>query len=283
MPYTSVANEEMKHYVVGDIQGCYKGLTKILKKAGFRPSKDILWAVGDLVARGPDSLSTMEFLYDLGPHFDTVLGNHDLHLIASAYGISKPKTQDKLDKLLKHEKIDTYIDFLCSKPLAASPLKDTFISHAGLYPGWSPSKAIKLSKEVEGQLQGKKRESFLNNMYGNLPNEWDKELEGYARYRFIVNALTRMRFVHKDKALDFDTKCHPKNAGKELLPWFNHENSALSASQTLLFGHWASLLGNIPTTLPIPAKVIALDTGYVWGNKMRLYCLETQEFFHLQA
>ncbi|MFT6267683.1 MAG: bis(5'-nucleosyl)-tetraphosphatase (symmetrical) [Alphaproteobacteria bacterium] len=273
----------MRNYVVGDIQGCYKGLIKLLHKAGFRPHKDKLWAVGDLVARGPDSFATMEYLFDLGPHFDTVLGNHDLHLIACAYGISKAKPQDKLEQLIKHKHCSKFIDFLLTKPLAVSPIENTLISHAGLYPKWSFGKALKLSKEIETQLQGDHVEKFLNNMYGNLPNAWHKDLKGYARYRFIVNAFTRMRFVNKDTSLDFDTKCHPKNASKHLHPWFNHENTALKASQTLLFGHWASLLGDVPSRLPIDASVIALDTGYVWGNKMRLYCLETQEFSHSQA
>lgn len=275
--------DAMKHFVVGDIQGCYKGLTKLLKKAGFRPYQDKLWAVGDLIARGPDSLATMEYLYDLGPHFDTVLGNHDLHLIACAYGISKPKSQDKLEPLIKHKQFSTFIDFLLTKPLAASPVENTLISHAGLYPKWSISKALKLSQEIQSQLQGEQVEDFLNNMYGNLPNIWQKELKGYARYRFIVNAFTRMRFVHKDTSLDFASKCHPKNASSQILPWFKHKNTSLKTSQTLLFGHWASLLGEIPNSLPVDAKVIALDTGYVWGNKMRIYCLETQEFFHISA
>jgi len=273
----------MKNFVVGDIQGCYKGLIKLLDKAGFVPHKDKLWAVGDLIARGPDSLATMEYLYDLGPHFDTVLGNHDLHLIACAFGISKPKSQDKLTPLMKHKDFSKFIDFLLTKPLAVSPLKNTLITHAGLYPKWSIKKARKLSLEVEAQLQGKHLEKFLNNMYGNLPNVWSKDLKEYARFRFIVNAFTRMRFVHNDVSLDFDTKCHPRNAGNNLQPWFNHENKALKASQTLLFGHWASLSGEVPASLPIDAKVIALDTGFVWGNKMRLYCLESQEFFHCQA
>lgn len=273
----------MKHYVVGDIQGCYKGLKKLLKKAGFRAQQDKLWAVGDLVARGPDSLNTMEYLYDLGPHFDCVLGNHDLHLIASVYGISKPKPQDKLDALIKHKHVNKYIDFLLQKPLAAAPIEHTFISHAGLYPMWSVNKALKLSKEVEGQLQGKHVEKFLSNMYGNLPNLWHKELAGDARYRFIVNAFTRMRFLHQDTSLDFETKCHPTNASNHLTPWFNVKNNTLKPTHTVLFGHWASLLGDVPSTLPNPVKVIALDTGFVWGNKMKIYCLETKEFFYHQA
>lgn len=273
----------MKHYVVGDIQGCYKGLRKLLKKANFDPQQDKLWAVGDLVARGPDSLATMEYLYDLGPHFDTVLGNHDLHLIAAAFGISHPKPQDQLDKLIKHKHFSRYIDFLLQKPLAAQPVSKVLISHAGLYPKWSINKAIKLSAEVEAQLQGKHVNKFLKSMYGNLPNTWSKDLTGQSRIRFIVNAFTRMRFLNKDKSLDFATKSHPKNAGDHLLPWFNCSNKELKKSETLLFGHWASLLGEVPQSLPIPANVIALDTGFVWGNKMRLYCIETGDLIHYKA
>jgi bis(5'-nucleosyl)-tetraphosphatase (symmetrical) len=273
----------MKNYVVGDIQGCYKGLSKLLQKAGFRPNKDKLWAVGDLVARGPDSLATMEYLYDLGPHFDTVLGNHDLHLIACAYGISKSKPQDKLETLIKHKYFSKYIDFLCTKPLAISPVKNTLISHAGLYPLWSVNKALKLSQEIQAQLQSDSVEKLLNNMYGNMPNIWHKDLSGYARYRFIINAFTRMRFVHQDASLNFDTKCHPKNAPVHLLPWFNYQNTSLKPSQTLIFGHWASLLGEMPSTTKISARTLALDTGYLWGNKMRLYCLETNTLLHYQG
>ena len=253
----------MRNYVVGDIQGCYKGLLKLLVKAGFRPHKDKLWAVGDLVARGPDSLATMEYLYDLGPHFETVLGNHDLHLIACAYGVSRPKPQDKLEPLIQHKYFSRYIDFLLTKPLAIAPTQNTLISHAGLYPNWSISKALKLSQEIETQLQGEHIKKFLSNMYGNLPSKWHKNLEGYARYRFIINAFTRMRFVYKGTTLDFETKCHPKNAPSHITPWFKHQNSSLKSSQTLLFGHWASLLGEVPNSLPIDASVIALDTGYV--------------------
>jgi bis(5'-nucleosyl)-tetraphosphatase (symmetrical) len=157
------------------------------------------------------------------------------------------------------------------------------ISHAGLYPKWSINKAIKLSAEVEAQLQGKHVSKFLKSMYGNLPNTWSKDLSGPSRVRFIVNAFTRMRFLNKDKSLDFATKSHPKNAGDHLLPWFNCPNKELKKSETLLFGHWASLLGDVPQSLPIPANVIALDTGFVWGNKMRLYCIETSELIHYKA
>jgi len=268
----------MKNYVVGDIQGCYKGLRKLLKNAGFDVKTDKLWAVGDLIARGPQSLETLNFLKDLGtPHFDTVLGNHDLHLIAMAHGIVTPKPVDKLDPLIKHKSFNELIDWLCTKKLALKPAKNHFISHAGLYPMWSTKKAISLSEEVSQALMGSQRLQFLKNMYGNYPTVWDDNLAGAGRLRFVVNALTRMRFL-SDNALEFKTKCHPGLAPAELTPWYLCPNPALKEKKVLLFGHWASLMGETNSE-----KVIALDTGFVWGKRMTLYCIETNKFFSQQA
>lgn len=268
----------MKNYVVGDIQGCYKGLRKLLKKAGFKPDKDKLWAVGDLVARGPQSLETLEFLKDLGDkHFDTVLGNHDLHLIATAHGINKPKPIDKLDALFKHPSFNELIDWLSSKKLALQPVKDHFISHAGLYPKWSTKKALRLADEVSEVLCGPEQTKFLKNMYGNYPTAWNDGLVGNERLRFIVNAFTRMRYLNVN-GLEFKTKCHPNAASEDLSPWYICENPKLKDNKVLLFGHWASLMAQTNQ-----ANIIALDTGYVWGKHMTLYCIETRQFFSQQA
>lgn len=267
----------MKNYVIGDIQGCYKGLSKVLKAVDFKPYEDKLWAVGDLIARGPDSLQTMAFLKDMGEHFDTVLGNHDLHLLAAAHGVSKVKPQDKLAALMKDSQFPAYIDFLLQKPLALSPKDNILITHAGLYPRWSFKKAHKLSRKVQKQLLAPNPTQFFKDMYGNSPHMWSKTLLPAEKRRFAVNALTRMRYVDASLALDFDTKTHPRNAPKQLQPWFNVNNAKTNKSELIIFGHWASLLGQIPKNIASPAKVIALDTGYVWGNKMSLYCLETQK------
>lgn len=273
----------MKNYVVGDIQGCYKGLKRLLKKAGFDGSVDKLWAVGDLVARGPQSLETLKYLYDLGPQFESVLGNHDLHLIAYAYGISKIKPQDRLEPLINHKHFSKYIDFLKSKPLAVSPSKNVLISHAGLYPGWSFNKALKMSAKVQFALNQSDPKKFLSKMYGNSPELWHADLTESQKLRFSVNALTRMRYLQSDAALDFETKCHPDNAPKSLLPWFLLKNNHLNKKHTIIFGHWASLLGQMPKKLPNAANIIALDTGFVWGNTLSMYCLETKKIIQILA
>ncbi|WP_395341303.1 symmetrical bis(5'-nucleosyl)-tetraphosphatase [Ningiella sp. W23] len=273
----------MKNYVVGDIQGCYRALKKALKQVKFNPKHDKLWAVGDLVARGPDSLETLQFCRDLGEQFETVLGNHDLHLIAIAHGIRSVKPQDKLESLIQHKHFDALIDWLMQKPLAIKPAKKTLISHAGLYPSWSIKTALKLSNEVQAKLQGKQPEAFLRQMYGNSPTKWDDTLMGYERLRFVVNAFTRMRYLSQDMDLDFAIKCHPNDAPKRVKPWFDMPNTALNEKHLILFGHWASLMGEIPPHIANHARIRALDTGFVWGNSLSLYCIETQETFQLQA
>jgi len=267
----------MKNFVIGDIQGCYQALKKVLKKANFNPQKDKLWAVGDLIARGPDSLSTLSFCQDLGPHFESVLGNHDLHLIAIAFGLRSPKPQDKLQKLINDKNFSRTIDWLLSKPLAVKPAKKTLITHAGLYPSWSIKQALSLSDEIQSILQSSDASKFLDKMYGNTPDQWSDSLKDEDRYRFVVNAFTRMRFLRANLALEFESKSHPSSAPPHLLPWFMHDNPSLSKEHRLLFGHWAALLGKLPKNIKCPAKVHALDSGYVWGNSLSIYCLETNK------
>ncbi|TRY30594.1 symmetrical bis(5'-nucleosyl)-tetraphosphatase [Aliiglaciecola sp. M165] len=262
----------MAQYVVGDIQGCYEGLRRLLDKVEFDRKYDKLWAVGDLVARGPDSLKTLVFLHGLGNAFDTVLGNHDLHFVAIQAGIKPAKRSDLLAPLLKSKKSDELAAWLRSKPLAHRLDKDTLISHAGLYPQWSLKKAVKLSQEVQQQLVGENWLALISAMYGNSPREWDKTLQGFDRYRFIINAFTRMRFIHNQTTLEFETKSAPSAGSGALRPWFNVANTKLKKQQTVIFGHWATLMGQT-----LSSKFIGLDTGYVWGNSMTLFDLENRK------
>lgn len=271
-----------KTFVVGDIQGCYKGLQRLLDKAHFNPSSDILYAVGDLVARGEDSLSTLRFLRDLGANFSAVLGNHDLHLLAVANGIRKAKKSDKLTPLLNAADLPELLNWLRQFPLASKINSNTLIVHAGLYPQWSISECIALSDEVSLALKSDSYVSFLTQMYGNKPDVWSPDLSAEDRLRFVVNACTRMRFVQQSGKLDFDNKSHPNSVPasqrKKLLPWFEHSNEQLSTTDRVIFGHWAALSGE--TGNP---QFIGLDTGYVWGQSMSLLCFDTKEIIRVDA
>jgi len=261
-------------YVIGDIQGCYDGLRRVLDKVQFDEKHDKLLAVGDLVARGEDSLSTLRFLKSLGSRFCSVLGNHDLHLLAVVNGVRKPKKSDKLQPLLDAPDLSELIHWLRQFPLATKIDKNCIMVHAGLYSGWSIDECVRYSDEVSAILKSDDYGAFLCDMYGNKPDKWSDKLQGPERLRFIVNACTRMRFVHTDGTLDFDNKSHPSavshSTSSTIKPWFELTNSALLPKERVVFGHWAALSGQTNSE-----QFIGLDTGYVWGQSMTLLNLHT--------
>lgn len=269
-------------YVIGDIQGCYDGLRRVLDKVEFDETNDKLFAVGDLVARGEDSLSTLRFLKSLGSQFSSVLGNHDLHLLAVVNGIRKAKKSDKLEPLLNAADLTELVDWLRQFPLAAKLDEQSIMVHAGLYPQWSIDECVSLSDEVSNILKSDDYATFLSKMYGNTPDKWSDKLEDDERLRFIVNACTRMRFVHTDGTLDFDNKSHPSTvsntANSTLKPWFEVENTKLTTSQRVIFGHWAALSGHTNNS-----QFVGLDTGYVWGQSMTLLNLDTSALISVTA
>ena len=269
-------------YVIGDIQGCYDGLRRVLDKVEFDETNDKLFAVGDLVARGEDSLSTLRFLKSLGSQFSSVLGNHDLHLLAVVNGIRKAKKSDKLEPLLNAADLTELVDWLRQFPLAAKLDEQSIMVHAGLYPQWSIDECVSLSDEVSNILKSDDYATFLSKMYGNTPDKWSEKLEDDERLRFIVNACTRMRFVHTDGTLDFDNKSHPSTVSNSpnstLKPWFEVENTKFTTSQRVIFGHWAALSGHTNNS-----QFIGLDTGYVWGQSMTLLNLDTSTLISVTA
>ena len=264
----------MANYIVGDIQGCYAALRKLLKKINFDPSRDTLWAVGDLVARGEDSLSTLELLYDLGDSFQTVLGNHDLHLLAITQGIRNAKRNDYLEKLLRAKSLPRLVDWLRRQPLARMIDKQTLLVHAGLYPKWSFEDCLAYNDTITKRLRGDKLPEFLNNMYGDGPNNLESAENGVEKRRFYVNAMTRMRFLDRNLNLDLSIKLAPLQAPKGVAPWFTIANPERKKKQRVIFGHWAALNGLLHDPLNV-----GLDTGYVWGGSLTALRLEDMKFF----
>lgn len=267
-----------RNFIIGDIQGCYEGLRRLLDKVSFNPEQDTLIGVGDLVARGEDSLSTLRFLRSLGSAFHSVLGNHDLHLLAVANGIKKPKKADRLTSLLAAADLPELINWLRMFPLATKVGEYHTIVHAGLYPAWSTEKLLMLSEEVSKHLQSDCYADLLEVMYGNTPKVWKDSLSGTSRLRFIINACTRMRYLDKAMNLEFETKTHPTQSPATLSPWFNFENPFIHAEETLVFGHWAALSGDTHH-----AQFVGLDTGYVWGNSLTMLHIETNQLISVDA
>ncbi|MBC3765391.1 symmetrical bis(5'-nucleosyl)-tetraphosphatase [Neptunicella marina] len=268
----------MADYVVGDIQACYSELRLLLDKAGFNPANDKLWATGDLIGRGPQALQTLTYLRDLGDSFETVLGNHDLHFLAVSQKIKSDKPENKFESVLTSPALNEIVEWLRHKPLACKIMKGRLLTHAGLYPGWSLKDAIEYSDEVSKKLSSPDWHQLLQSMYSNNPLKWSNKLKGIPRYRFIINAMTRMRFVTQNGELNFSAKSSIASAPKHLQPWFSHPATQLKPHQQVLFGHWAALDGETGSE-----QFIGLDTGCVWGNKLTLLNLETNDYFFVKA
>jgi len=259
-------------YFVGDIQGCFDELMLLLKQVSFDYNKDTLWVAGDLVARGKKSLETIEFLMSLKQSAKIVLGNHDLHLLATYEGIKKVKTNDHLDDLLNSPQIDKMMDWLASQPLIQKlPDENVYMSHAGLSPQWTIDDAVTQADNIHQKLSSSNRKHWLSCMYGEHPNNWKQAQTDEELFRYSINALTRMRFCQLNGDLEFHCKESPSNAPKDLKPWF--ELSDLEGVNWI-FGHWAALMGKC-----INKKAYALDTGCVWGNHLTLLRWHDKAFF----
>lgn len=259
----------MATYAIGDIQGCLEPLKCLLEKISFDPQKDSLWLAGDLINRGPDTLATLRFLYQLRDRLTIVLGNHDLHFIAVYYGLRKQGKSDTLQQLLSAPDCADLVYWLRQQKLVH---RDAHLGyamvHAGIPPQWSLQEAVTRAQEVEAVLRSDNPEDFLAGMYGNTPALWRDELTGVERWRVITNYFTRMRFCNAQGELELQTKENADAAPEGFAPWFLFSQRK-TAEDKIIFGHWAALEGrvNVP-------NVFALDTGCVWGGALTAMRLE---------
>lgn len=259
----------MARYLVGDIQGCARQLEAALAQVAFDPQQDELWCVGDIVGRGPNSLQCLQLLRQLGAAVRITLGNHDLNLLAILTGVRAADPRDRLDDILNlpESARKDWLDWLIQHPLLHRD-DHLVMTHAGIYPGWSIDDAERYAEEAHQALicawqQGQLAE-FLSAMYGNEPSCWSPELVARERWRFMINALTRMRFCDAQGNLDLRVKTAPTDptVPSTLKPWFDLRPES---STTIVFGHWAALMGATQRK-----DIIGLDTGCVWGAYLTL-------------
>lgn len=263
----------MATYAIGDIQGCYSELLRLLEQMRFDPAIDRLWLVGDLVNRGPDSVKVLRLIKSLGDAATAVLGNHDLHLLAIAEGAAKLHRTDTLHDILDAPDRSELLTWLRAQRLLY--VKDNFVLvHAGLLPSWTVAQAQQLAHEAEAALTGKQYHDFLVHMYGNYPDHWEDDLSGYKRLRVITNAFTRMRVCTQSGAMEFKFKGKVHNVPEGYMPWFDVPGRA-SANATVVCGHWSAL------GLKVDPQVIALDTGCLWGGALSAIRLEDRELFQI--
>ena len=265
----------MAIYAVGDVQGCYAELQQLLEQVRFDPAQDKLWLVGDLVNRGPGSLEVLRLVKSLGDSAITVLGNHDLHLLAVAEGVAELHRTDTLDEILAAPDRGELLLWLRNQRLLHA--QDGYVLvHAGLLPQWSVAQAASLAREVETALRGDDYGTFLARMYGNSPHNWDDGLTGYKRLRVITNAFTRMRICTAQGEMEFKFKSEVQNIPAGYMPWFEVPGRA-SADATVVCGHWSAL------GLKVTPQVIALDTGCLWGGPLSAIRLEDRLVFQVSC
>lgn len=265
----------MAVYAVGDIQGCYAELQQLLEQIRFDPAEDRLWLVGDLVNRGPDSLQVLRLVKSLGSSAITVLGNHDLHLLAVSEGTAELHRTDTLDEVLNAPDREELLTWLRQQRLLHAE-GDYVLVHAGLLPQWSVKQASGFAREVENALRGDDYASFLARMYGNAPHTWDDDLDGYKRLRVITNVFTRIRVCTPQGEMEFRFKGEVEKIPEGYVPWFEVPGRK-SRKATVIFGHWSAL------GLRLASNVIALDTGCLWGGPMTAIRLEDRQLFQVSC
>jgi bis(5'-nucleosyl)-tetraphosphatase (symmetrical) len=247
-------------YLIGDVQGCCDALDRLLAEIGFSPSRDHLVLMGDLVNRGPSSLATLKRVRGLGDAATCLLGNHDLHLLAVAHGVRKPRQDDTLDDVLGSKRRDEWIDWLRRRRMAHRHC-GWLLVHAGVVPQWDVRTTLALAAELEEHLRGPDLPALLKQMYGNEPAQWSESLQGAERWRFTINVLTRIRFCTPDGRLELRAKEGVEAAPPGTLPWFDVATRRTRGTP-IAFGHWSTLgLINRP-------DLLALDSGCVWGGAL---------------
>ena len=262
----------MATYAIGDIQGCFETLTRLLERVGLNPRRDRIWLVGDLVNRGPRSLDVLRWAYTFGDRLTAVLGNHELNLLAAAAGIRKIKPRDTLEEILVAPDREQLLEWLACRPLVH--VEEPFVLvHAGLLPAWSVVQARELAAEVESELRSEDRVHVLNALFEDPnPLSWNESLSGTERLRAITNVLTRMRTCTKEGRMCLDFSGPPDAAPSGCIPWFDLPTRS-RRSETVICGHWAAL------GLRLEGNLMAIDTGCVWGGALTAIRLEDRKIF----
>jgi len=248
------------NYLIGDVQGCCGALDRLLAKIDYSPSRDHLYVLGDMVNRGPSSLGTLRRLREFGSSATCLLGNHDLNLLAVAQGVRHAHRGDTIEDILDAPDRDEWLDWLRHRRMAVFE-QGWLMVHAGVVPQWDVAQTLQLAGEVEALLRSDALADFLPQMYGDQPDRWDDDLRAQPRWRLIINALTRARFVAADGTLDLKTKDGVQCTPPGHFAWFDAPQRR-TAGTPIAFGHWATL------GLVSRPDLLALDTGCVWGRQL---------------
>ena len=259
----------MAVYAVGDIQGCYKPLKKVLKKVAFDPARDQLWCVGDLVNRGPDSLKTLRYLKSLGDACVAVLGNHDLHLLKQAAGAKRSSSRDTFDDVLHAPDRHELIEWLRHRPLLHHDERLNWcMVHAGLHPSWSLKKAKRRARKIEKRLQGNGWLKFCRKLAEANCSATEPPKGKFGRVAFALAVLTYTRYCTRTGSFNWATASGRPDSSRQR-PWFAHKQLAWRDQCRVVYGHWAA-----KGLVTDQKHVLGLDSGCVWGGRLTLARLD---------
>ena len=262
----------MATFVIGDVHGCYERLRALLDKIGFHSDRHELWFVGDVVGRGPDSLSTLCWLYDHRDSVRLVLGNHDIHLLLAMAGVHAPKPADNLQPVLDYSGAAELFEWLRRQPLLYEDGGDVMV-HAGLHPRWTLQQARTLAAQVQSAFSSDDYMNLFTQLYGDTPDDWDDVLSGNDRLRCIVNVMTRMRICDGNGRLRLGFVGTPAEAPAGYHAWFDVPHQHDEAR--IICGHWSTL------GLLVRRDVVALDSGCLWGGRLSALELDTAEIIQV--
>ncbi|HET6633130.1 MAG TPA: symmetrical bis(5'-nucleosyl)-tetraphosphatase [Rhodanobacteraceae bacterium] len=254
----------MSTWAIGDVQGCYPELSRLLETIRFDPARDHLWFCGDLVNRGGQSLEVLRLLRELGDKVLVTLGNHDLSLLAvsAREEADQARANEEFRSVLFAEDREALLGWLRGQPLLHHDAAAGFtMVHAGLAPYWTLKQAQAEARDVERVLRGPDHMRLLRRMFGNSPARWTARLRGLERQRATINVLTRMRYCDVRGRIAFEAKGVPGTQPAGLYPWFAVPGMKRRTGNVVC-GHW-SALGRFAGL-----GVYALDTGCVWGGRL---------------
>ncbi len=263
----------MPTYAIGDVQGCFGSLERLLNRIGFTPTHDRLWFVGDLVNRGDQSLAVLRFVKGLGPAAQVVLGNHDLYLLAAAAAVVLPDGKDTIQDVLGAADRDELLWWLRHQPLLYREPPYVLV-HAGLLPQWTLEQAAALAGEAEHALRGPDYDQVLRALYPSTHLQWSDDLRGLVRLATIIKVLTRIRACTPAGIMESSYTGPPDRVPPGFQPWFEIKGRK-HAGATIICGHWASL------GLHCQDDVLALDSGCVWGRQLSAIRLEDRQVFQV--
>jgi bis(5'-nucleosyl)-tetraphosphatase (symmetrical) len=265
----------MATYAIGDVHGCFDTLQSLLRRIRYDRRQDRLWLVGDLVNRGPRSLDVLRWAVEEEDRSVAVLGNHDLHLLGLAWGVSSLKRRDALDELLAAPDRDDLLEWLRRRPLFHRE-NGWALVHAGLFPGWTLEKAERLAREVEERLRGDEGVDLVAAVDKKVGERWKGGLEGLERWRAALAGFTRLRTLDEEGRMCAEFSGPPREAPKGCSPWYAIPGRK-SAEGLVVFGHWAAL------GLWRKDGVAGLDTGCAWGRELTALRLEDGELWQEPA